>query len=158
VLSQQQKSTVIKKGDKMQEYQKLVQNALLGVVRSILKTAADDGLQGEQHFFITFRTQSKGVHIPTFLKERYPDEMTIVLQHQFDDLKVEEDNFSVLLSFSGKPERLTIPFTALMGFADPSEQFALQFMPALMEEKKPLKENHGSAEIIDLEALRKKKS
>ena len=140
----------------MEEYQKLVQEALLGVVRKILQKAAENGLQGAQHFFITFRTQAPKVVIPTFLKERYPDEMTIVLQHQFDDLKVEEDNFSVLLSFNGRPERLTIPFKALMGFADPSEQFALQFMPALMEEQK--EEKHGSAEIIDLASLRSKKS
>lgn len=145
-----------KKGDKMEEYQRLVQEALLGVVRNILQKTAKDGLQGEQHFFITFRTQSEGVRIPAFLKERYPDEMTIVLQHQFDDLKVEDDCFSVLLSFKGRPERLTVPFKALLGFADPSEQFALQFMPALMEEKK--EEKHGAAEIIDLASLRSKKS
>ena len=142
----------------MEEYQKLVQEALLGVVHSILKNAANDGLQGEQHFFITFRTQAPNVVIPTFLKERYPDEMTIVLQHQFDDLKVEEDNFSVLLSFNGKPERLIVPFKAILNFADPSAQFALQFMPALMEEKQTQKENHGTAEIIDLASLRSKKS
>ncbi|MBO5997047.1 MAG: hypothetical protein J6P93_00770 [Alphaproteobacteria bacterium] len=141
----------------MEKYQKLVQEALLGVVRSVLKDVSENGLQGEQHFFITFRTQADGVHIPKSMKERYPDEMTIVLQHQFDDLKVEDDSFSVLLSFSGKPERLIVPFKSLLGFVDPSEQFALQFTPALMEEKKPIKENKGSAEIIDLASLRNKK-
>ena len=153
-----EKHHLIKQGDKMEEYQKLVQEALLNVVRIILQKVSDNGLQGAQHFFITFRTQMQGVDIPKFLKERYPDEMTIVLQHQFDDLKIENDSFSVLLSFNGKPERLTIPFKALLGFADPSEQFALQFMPALMEEKEEKQEKKGSAEIIDLAALRKKKS
>ena len=105
----------------MEKYQKLVQEALLGVVRSVLKDVSENGLQGEQHFFITFRTQADGVHIPKSMKERYPDEMTIVLQHQFDDLKVEDDSFSVLLSFSGKPERLIVPFKSLLGFVDPSE-------------------------------------
>ena len=70
----------------MEEYQNLVQEALLGVVRTVLKRVQENGLQGEQHFFITFKTQATGVKIPFFLKERYPDEMTIVLQHQFDDL------------------------------------------------------------------------
>jgi len=153
-----EKHRLIETEDKMEEYQKLVQEALLGVVRNILQKAANNGLQGAQHFYITFRTQMQGVDIPSSLKERYPDEMTIVLQHQFDDLKVKEDAFSVLLSFNGKPERLTIPFKSLLGFADPSEQFALQFMPALMEDKKAKLENKGSAQIIDLAALRNKKS
>ena len=142
----------------MEEYQNLVQDALLGVVRSILKEVQENGLQGEQHFFITFKTQAGGVKIPAFLKERYPEEMTIVLQHQFDDLLVEDDYFSVLLSFNGRPERLKIPFKSLLTFADPSEQFILQFAPALMEEKKPSKkEPHAPAEVIDLASLRKKK-
>ena len=148
----------LQKGNEMAEYQNLVQDALLGVVRTILKKAQENGLQGEQHFFITFKTDATGVKIPAFLKERYPEEMTIVLQHQFDDLTVEDDYFSVLLSFNGRPERLKISFKSLLAFADPSEQFMLQFTPALMEEKKQTKkEPHAPAEVIDLASLRKKK-
>ncbi len=142
----------------MEEYQKLVQEALLGVVRDILKKVADDGLKGEQHFYISFQTKADGVIVPNILKERYPEEVTIVLQHQFDDLKVEQDSFSVILSFGGKAERLTVPFKALLGFADPSEQFALQFMPALMQNKKAhTAKQEKPAEVIDLAALRNKK-
>lgn len=144
----------------MEKYQKLIQKALLGVVKDVLSDTAKDGLKGNSHFYITFDTSTQGVSIPAFLKERYPNEMTIVLQHQFDELKVEEDSFSVLLSFNGKPERLIVPFKALLGFADPSEQFALQFMPALMHDKKEpaveIKQQHP-AEVIDLAAMRAKK-
>ena len=141
----------------MEEYQKLIQEALLGVVRTILKKVQEEGLQEPHHFFISFRTDAEGVVIPDFLKARYPKEMTIVLQHQFDDLNVESDSFSVLLSFHGKPERLTVPFKALQGFADPSEQFALQFMPSLMQEKPAPKKPDKPAQVIDLAALRNKK-
>ena len=107
----------------MKQYQQMIQSALLGVVKEILKQVAQEGLTGDMHFYITFNTTSEGVVIPEFLKQRYPQEMTIVLQHQFDDLTVKDDVFSVLLSFNGKPERLTIPFKAISSFADPSEQF-----------------------------------
>ena len=139
----------------MKQYQEMIQTALLGVVKQILEQVAEEGLIGEKHFYISFKTTADGVIIPDFLKQRYPDEMTIVLQHQFDDLKINDDKFSVLLAFNGKPERLTIPFASILTFADPSEQFALQFMPALMNEKK--QDANKPAEVIDLAAMRDKK-
>ena len=140
----------------MKQYQQMIQTALLGVVKDILQQVAQNGLTDESYFYITFDTTSSGVIIPDFLKQKYPQEMTIVLQHQFDELTIQDDLFSVILSFNGKPERLTIPFRAILSFADPSEQFALQFMPALMDEHKAQPPQKNSAEIIDLEAMRKK--
>ena len=146
------------KGCKMKEYQKLIQEALLGVVRKILQKTATEGLSDPHHYYITFQTTADGVQIPIFLKERFPYEMTIVLQYQFDELTVEEDFFSVLLSFNGKPEKLIVPFKSILSFADPSQEFMLQFMPALMNEKKNKQtEQNKPAEVIDLAAMRNKK-
>ena len=108
-------------------YDLLVQDALRGVVRKVLTDAARDGLSGEHHFYISFRTEAPGVRMSQRLREKYPQEMTIVLQHQFWDLGVTEHSFEVGLSFSGVPERLLIPFDALSGFFDPSVQFGLKF-------------------------------
>ena len=108
-------------------YDRMVEDALRGVVRDSLIYAAAHGLPGEHHFYITFRTHQAGTAIPDHLKARHPDEMTIVLQHQFWDLDVTRERFSVTLSFSGKSERLVIPFAAVTGFADPSAKFGLQF-------------------------------
>jgi hypothetical protein len=108
-------------------YDLLVQEALKGVVRKILVDAGRDGLHGEHHFYISFRTEYPGVRLSNRLREKYPQEMTIVLQHQFWDLGVTEHAFEVGLSFSGVPERLLIPFDALTGFFDPSVQFGLKF-------------------------------
>jgi len=108
-------------------YDVLTQEALRGVVRTVLTDAATKGLPGEHHFFISIDTRAEGVRISTRLKAQYPDEMTIVLQHQFWDLTVSEETFEVGLSFNGIPERLVVPFTAIKGFFDPSVQFALQF-------------------------------
>jgi hypothetical protein len=108
-------------------YDLLVQDALKGVVRKVLSDAAKDGLAGDHHFYISFRTEFPGVRLSNRLREKYPQEMTIVLQHQFWDLAVTEHTFEVGLSFSGVPERLLIPFDALTGFFDPSVQFGLKF-------------------------------
>jgi len=108
-------------------YDKMVEEALRGVVRDSLVFAAEHGLPGEHHFYVTFRPHHPDVEMSDHLKARHPDEMTIVLQHQFWDLDVDEDGFSVTLSFSGKPERMVIPFSAVTGFADPSAKFGLQF-------------------------------
>lgn len=105
----------------------MVEEALRGVVRDSLHFAAEHGLPGEHHFYITFRPHHPDVGMSDHLKARHPDEMTIVLQHQFWDLNVTEDGFSVTLSFSGKPETMVIPFSAVTGFADPSAKFGLQF-------------------------------
>ncbi len=108
-------------------YDLLVQDALRGVVRNVLTDAARNGLSGEHHFYISFRTEAPGVRMSQRLREKYPQDMTIVLQHQFWDLGVTEHSFEVGLSFSGVPERLLIPFDALSGFFDPSVQFGLKF-------------------------------
>ncbi|MEM8800118.1 MAG: ClpXP protease specificity-enhancing factor SspB [Pseudomonadota bacterium] len=108
-------------------YNKMVQSALRGVVRDILRRVESDGLIGSQHFYIAFRTRAPGVKIPKVLLDRYPEEMTIVIQHRFWGLKIHEESFEIGLSFHQKPEHLEIPFEAILGFVDPSDHFALQF-------------------------------
>ena len=108
-------------------YDLLVQDALKGVVRRVLANAARDGIPGEHHFYLSFRTGEKGVRISQALRDQYPTEMTIVLQHQFWDLAVNDHGVEVGLSFSGVPEKLAIPFDAITGFFDPSVQFGLKF-------------------------------
>ena len=108
-------------------YDLLVQDALRGAVRKVLSEAAKEGLPGEHHFYITFRTHAPGVRLSTAMREQYPDVMTIILQHQFWDLSVSETNFEVGLSFRNVPERLLVPFDAVTEFYDPSVQFGLKF-------------------------------
>ena len=108
-------------------YDRLIEDALRGVVRDVLTQIAEHGLPGNHHFYITFRTAHPGVEIPESLSAQYPEEMTIVLQHQYWELSVEEQMFRVTLSFNKLPEGLVIPFSAVTTFADPSVQFGLQF-------------------------------
>jgi uncharacterized protein len=108
-------------------YDVLARDALRGVLRRVLTDAAAQGLPGEHHFFITFVSTAEGVKISPRLLAQYPEEMTIILQHQFWDLVVTEDRFEVGLSFGGIPERLVVPFNAIKSFFDPSVQFGLQF-------------------------------
>ena len=108
-------------------YDILTQEALRGVVRQVLTDAAKKGLPGEHHFFITFNTQAPSVRLSARMREQYPEEMTIVLQHQFWDLKITDDYFEVGLSFGGVPETLLVPLEAIKSFFDPSIQFGLQF-------------------------------
>ena len=110
-------------------YDVLASDALRGVLRRVLTDAAEHGLPGEHHFFITFISRAEGVKLSPRLLAQYPDEMTIILQHQFWDLVVTEDRFEVGLSFGGIPERLVVPFNAIKSFFDPSVQFGLQFEP-----------------------------
>ena len=110
-------------------YDVLARDALRGVLRRVLTDAAAHGLPGEHHFFITFISKAEGVKLSPRLLAQYPDEMTIILQHQFWDLEVSEDRFEVGLSFGGIPERLGVPFSAIKSFFDPSVQFGLQFEP-----------------------------
>jgi uncharacterized protein len=114
------------KTDKL-HYDRMMENALRGVVREALETVVATGLPGEHHFYVTFRTEHAGVEIPPRLRQRHPEEMTIVLQHQFWDLKVEAERFQVTLSFDRVHERLVVPYAALTAFVDPSVQFGLQF-------------------------------
>ena len=112
------------------QYDRLVERALKNVVREALTYVAEHGLPGSHHLYITFRTDHPDVVLPDTLREKYPMEMTIVLQYQFWDLLVTEDIFKVTLSFDERPQQLTIPFAAVNAFADPSVNFALQFQPS----------------------------
>jgi hypothetical protein len=148
------------------DYDRMVETALRSVVRESLACAARDGLRGGHHFYVSFQTRAPGVSLPEHLLEKYPDEMTIVLQHQFWDLEVEEHRFSVLLSFQNKPEPLTIPFSAITAFADPSVKFGLQFpvpepapgLPAAVpaEPAPAAPETRPAAEIVTLDKFRKR--
>ncbi|MSP20423.1 MAG: hypothetical protein EXQ93_02615 [Alphaproteobacteria bacterium] len=110
-------------------FAQLVEDALRGVVREALRKVGREGLPGEHHFYITCRTHYSGVKLPVYLKERFPEEITLVLQNQFWGLDVADDHFAVNLTFSGKSERLRVPFAAVTGFVDPSIDFGLQFKP-----------------------------
>ena len=130
-----------KHGDGMADnelrYDRMVEDALRSVVGRALKHAAEHGLSGDHHFYITFHTDHPGVVMPDHLRSHYPNEMTIVLQHQFWDLEVDGDAFTVTLSFDDAPERLKVPFAAIVGFADPSVDFGLQFQGAAAGKKAP---------------------
>jgi uncharacterized protein len=108
-------------------YDILAQDALRGLVRRVLVDTAKNGLPGEHHFYISFDTRADGVRLSPRMRAQYPEEMTVVLQHQFWDLEVTESGFEVGVSFGGIPERLAVPFAAVKGFFDPSVQFGLQF-------------------------------
>jgi uncharacterized protein len=122
-------------------YDLLTQHALRGVVRNVLTDTAKKGLPGDHHFYISFDTRADGVRLSDRLRAQYPDEMTIILQHQFWDLKVGDEEFEVGLSFGGVPERLTVPFEAISGFFDPSVQFGLQFEEVTEGEERPAPAN-----------------
>lgn len=108
-------------------YDILVQEAARGVIRKVLQETAQAGLPGEHHFFITFITTAPGVRISSALRERYPEQMTIVIQHQYWDLKANEKGFEIVLSFSDTPEKLEVPFSAVRGFYDPHANFEMEF-------------------------------
>jgi hypothetical protein len=109
------------------DYDTLTQDAMRGVVRTVLTQAAKSGLPGDHHFYISFDTSASGVVLSKRLKDKYPSEMTVVLQHRFWDLSVDDDGFEVKLTFDGIPERLVVPFTAIRVFFDPSVRYGLQF-------------------------------
>ena len=150
----------------------MVEEALRGVVSKALTQAATDGLTEGHHFYITFRTDHPGVSVPEYLHEKYPKDITIVLEHKFWDLLVEEDRFSVTLSFQKVPENLVVPFSALLSFADPSVNFVLQFNTdsGADEASAPLADQQSiqfpeaqaitmeekTGEVIALDAFRKK--
>ena len=151
-------------------YDQLAQNALRGVVREALRKVERSGLPGEHHFYIAFDTKFSGVNIGDRLSQRYPREMTIVLQHQFWNLTVSEERFEVELSFDNIPEKLIIPFNAVKGFLDPSVQFGLQFeavietaldgeRPKLQEVPPPAQTDAAGVEVpkvVSLDSFRKK--
>jgi hypothetical protein len=149
-------------------YDQLINNHLKGVIVDALFIAADQGLPGEHHFYITFRTDFPGVDIPPMLKAQYPESMTIVLQHQFSNLQIEEDAFSVDLMFGGVSYTLTIPYDSITYFADPYAHFGLSFeTPGTSPDKedldwddddKPVDNAPKShqAEVISIDRFRKK--
>ena len=152
-------------------YDKMVEAALRGVVREALARTAAKGLPGAHHFYITFRTHFPGLALPDHLTQQYPEEMTIVLEHQFWDLEIEEDRFAVTLSFQSRPERLIVPFEAITAFTDPSVKFGLQFQandgaapaaaetaptPPKAEAKKDADKGAKTGEVVTLDSFRKK--
>lgn len=149
------------------DYDFLTQQALKSVVRDVLHMTEELGeAPGDHHFYIEFETQADGVAIPDHLLAAYPVRMTIVLQHQFDDLEVREDDFSVTLWFKGQQARLTVPFEAVTSFADPSVQFGLRFDAPASEaapkaaepeiQKAEAEPAKGGAAVLQLDAFRKK--
>ena len=126
-------------------YDLLAQEALRGVVRRVIADAAKNGLPGDHHFFITFDTTKPGIKISPRLHAQHPEELTIVLQHQFWDLAVGDDAFEVRLSFKGIPERLVVPFDAIKAFFDPSVKFGVQFDSADADEEAPAKTRESAA-------------
>jgi len=128
-------------------YQGLLDAALRGVVRDALRRIEKQGLIGSHHFYLTFKTKFPGVEIPNFLQEQYPDEMTIILQHQFWGLKVREDLFEVALTFKKLPATLVIPFQALTKFFDPGVPFGLEFKGIESESKPAPAGAAGDAEV-----------
>ena len=156
------------------QYDKMVERALRGVVRDALARVAQEGPRGAHHFYIGFATRMPGVVLPESLRNKYPDEMTIVLQHQFWDLEIGDEAFSVSLSFQKQIERLTIPWAAIRSFADPSVNFALEFagppiepkavgsLPApaahseAQPEAAPAESDRPAAEVVTLDSFRKR--
>lgn len=187
-------------GQDLIRYDILAQDALRGVIRKVLSEVTKTGLPGEHHFFITFLTSAPGVRVSARLREKYPDLMTIVIQHQYWDLNVTDTGFEIGLSFSDIPERLLVPYAAIRGFYDPAANFELEFevrgpeaaseedegddlaptqlkpvapvpapRPAVAEPEAPAAENpasgedeedvgkkEGSAQVVSLDAFRKK--
>ncbi len=161
-------------------YDLLVQDALRSVVRKVLSDTARAGLLGDHHFNIAFKTHAPGVVVPPAIKSRFPEEMSIILQHEFWDLVVSQEAFEVSLNFSRKPERLTVPFDAITGFTDPSVPFGFKLEPRVSEQppepvsEKPLArpadaaaakpaapaekapEPAGAAKVVSIDAFRKK--
>lgn len=148
-------------------YDLLIKESLKLVVRRSLELAAEKGLFGDQHFYITFRTDFKGVQIPDYLHEEYPEELTIVLENQFWNLKVSETYFEVSLNFNTRLEDIVVPFDAVLEFSDPSEDFVLQFDSddAVLEltsqnevELEPVieKETSDDNKVVSLDTFRKK--
>jgi hypothetical protein len=153
-------------------YEVLAQDAMRGVIRAALERAAGPGgIPGNHHFYITFKTRGLGVSVPPDVIAKYPDEMTVVLQHQYWDLSVEADLFSVMLKFGGMPKVLTVPYTAVTRFYDPSVQFLLQFeapevvtepvteithAPASKTKTPPSDGDDDGPKVVSLDQFRKK--
>jgi hypothetical protein len=147
------------------DYGNLMHRAMRGLIQEVLTDIRDEGLPGEHHFFVTFDTMHPDVEIADWLSDRYPDEMTIVIQHWFDNLTVTDDGFSITLNFGDNPEPLYIPYDSIRTFVDPSVEFGLKFETqdeeeqpeeADMAENTPsIVDEEGEAEIVSLDSFRK---
>lgn len=147
------------------DYGKLMHRAMRGLIQEVLANVRDHGLPGAHHFFITFDTTHPDARLADWLRERYPTEMTVVMQHWFDDLEVTDDGFSVTLNFGDTPENLYIPYDAIQTFVDPSVEFGLRF-ESHDEDDDPTpspdddddeatEEKSGDAEVVSLDSFRK---
>lgn len=136
----------------LMRYDLMAQEALRGVMRSALLKVEKDGLPGDHHFYVEFNTQMPGVRLSERLLERYPEEMTIVLQHQFWGMEIAQTHFTLELSFDNIPEKLTIPFAAVKGFYDPSVQFGLQFESSEANENVEFTEEIAQSEAVSVGA------
>ncbi len=149
------------------DYPAILQDALRGAVRQVLEQVAEHGIPGDHQLYVGFRTQFPGVQVPRFLRDQYPEEVTIILQHQFWALEVTPEDFSVLLSFGGARQQIVVPFAALTAFADPSADFGLRFDAALpgeaalepapaAEPEKPAPEESRPAGVIRFDPSRRR--
>ena len=133
------------------EYGNLMHRALRRLIQEVLEDVRDNGLPGDHHFFITFDTRHPDVNIAEWLMDRYPSDMTVVMQHWFDNLEITDDGFSVTLNFGDAPEPLYIPFEAIKTFVDPSVEFGLRFESQSDEDEDGREEENIEAEVEDLE-------
>ena len=144
---------------KLINYDTLVYDALRGVVRNILKQTQEKGLPGEHHFYLSFKTSA--CQLAHWLKKRYPDEMTVVIQKQYEALIVEDDKFAITLYFDNRPERLIVPFKALTGFADPHASFSLRMAANVsasdLPPPDPDSQPTSNGQVVELDAFRNKK-
>lgn len=147
-------------------YGRLMHRAMRGLIQTVLEDVAEGGLPGDHHFFITFDTGHPDVDIASWLRDRYPEEMTIVIQNWFDDLRVDDDGFWITLNFGDNPEPLRIPFDAILTFVDPSVEFGLRFEtqvsddpddepPVPEDDEDETGEAHHDAEVVSLDTFRK---
>ena len=130
------------------DYGNLMHTAMRGLIKTVLTSVSETGLPGAHHFFITFDTRADGVQLADWLRERYPDEMTVVMQHWFENLEVGEAGFAITLNFGDAPEPLYIPYSAIKTFVDPSVEFGLRFESPEDEDED---EDHHIEEIIEVE-------
>ena len=133
-------------------YDVWIEEALRAVIRNALAHVAREGLPGDHHFYVTFRMADPGVVVPPYLHTQHPDEMTIVIQHQFDNLHVDQDALEITLYFKGKPERLRVPFRAVTAFSDPSVNFGLQLKMISTEEEEAAAEDEAAEDDLSLDA------
>ncbi|MFY2826482.1 SspB family protein [Ruegeria sp. MALMAid1280] len=147
------------------DYGNLMHTAMRGLIKTVLTSVSDNGLPGAHHFFITFDTRQDGVELADWLRERYPEEMTIVMQHWFENLEVGDDGFAITLNFGDAPEPLYIPYASIKTFVDPSVEFGLRFespededeIESIVEESIEVEEEpiHHDAEVVSLDSFRK---